>query len=121
MATYIQINETKYPASITGRLSDKDWDYRESKAIKIEMSYAEAIKLFVDDVIWSIIQENEVQKEVIDEEGNITFENAIETEIYDNSDYSIAGAITDNRDGTITIKMGKPTATELLAILEEVL
>lgn len=117
MATYVEINGVKYPASITGRISDKDWDNRESKAIKIEMSYADASALFVDDMAWSIVQENEVQKEVVDEEGNITFESAVETEVYDNSEYCIAGSITDHRDGTITVKMGKPTAEEILNIL----
>ena len=45
----------------------------------------------------------------------------IEEEIYDNSEYSIAGDIIDLRDGFVTVKMGKPTAEELLALLEEVL
>lgn len=34
-------------------------------------------------------------------------------EIYDNSEYCVAGPITDNRDGTVYIKMGKPTELEL--------
>jgi hypothetical protein len=121
VATYIEINGNKYPASITGRLNDKDWNNRESKAIEIEMSYADAISLFVDDVAWNIIQENEIQREVIDEEENITFETVIEEEVYDNSDYCIAGDIVDHRNGKVTIKMGKPTAEELLALLEEVM
>ena len=37
---------------------------------------------------------------------------------WDNSDYCVAGPITDNRDGTITAKMGKKTASDLLAELE---
>lgn len=121
MATYIEINGERYPASITGRLNDKDWDNRESKAIEVEMSYSDAIGLFVDDVTWNIVQENEIQREVIDEEENVTFETVIEEEIYDNSDYCIAGDIIDHRNGKVTIKMGKPTAAELLALLEEVL
>ena len=56
MATYIEINNVKYPAVITGRLRDNDWDNRESKAITVEMSYEDAIKLFVDDVKWNIVQ-----------------------------------------------------------------
>ena len=35
-------------------------------------------------------------------------------EEYDNSDYSMAGSITDNRDGTLSVKMGKPTQIETL-------
>lgn len=121
MATYVEINGVCYPASITGRINDKDWNNRESKAIKVEMTYAEAAALFVDDVLWNIIQEHEVQREIIDEENKTSFETIVERETYDNSDYCIAGDIVDHRDGTVTIKMGKPTAEELLALLEEVL
>ena len=119
MATYVEINGNQYPAIITGRLSDKDWDNRESKAIKIEMAYSDALNLFVNDVDWNIVQDVEVMREVKDEEDNIIMKSVIEQETYDNSEYSIAGSITDHRDGTITVKMGKPTAQELLAIFEE--
>ena len=54
--TFIKINETLYPATITGRITDNDWDKRESKSIKLEMDYATAIKLFVDGLAWSIVQ-----------------------------------------------------------------
>ena len=38
---------------------------------------------------------------------------------YDNSEYSMSGVIRDNRDGTVTIKMGKPTEIEnILSELE---
>lgn len=120
MATYIEINGNKYPASITGRLNDKDWDNRASKAIKLEMGYSDAIELFVNDLQWNIVQDIEIVKEVEDEQGNITMVPITEQESYDNSEYSIAGDIVDHRDGTITVKMGKPTAEELLAVLMEV-
>lgn len=118
MATYVEVNGQKYVASITGRLSDKDWDGRESKAIKVAMSYSDAMNIFVDDVEWNIVQEHEVNKEVVDEEGKVHFEPTIESEVYDNSDYRIAGDVVDHRDGTVTVKMGKPTAEELLAIMD---
>ena len=121
MATYVEINEVQYPASITGTFFDRDWNNRESISITLEMSYADAATIFVDDVAWNIVQENEIQKEVIDEEGNASFQTEIELETYDNSDYCIAGDIIDHRDGTVTVKMGKPTAEELLALLEEVM
>lgn len=114
MATYVEINGNQYSAIITGRLSDKDWANRESKAIKLEMTYADALALFVDNVSWNIVQDNEIIYEVEDEEGNITKEIQHAQECYDNSEYYIAGSITDNRDGTVTVKMGKPTAEELL-------
>lgn len=95
--TYIKIKDTLYPANIDGRVSDYDWDNRESKAITLEMDYATAIALFVDGLAWSIVQMEEGQ----------------ETE-YDNSEYNVAGSITDHRNGTVTAKMGKPTQIELL-------
>ena len=42
-----------------------------------------------------------------------------EVEEYDNSDYCMAGDVTVHRDGTVTVKMGKPTAEELYNILKE--
>lgn len=128
--TYVKIHDVLYPASITGRMHDKDWDDRPSKAIRVEMSYADALALFVDDVDWSIIQEtdevNEVEEEVVDEKtGEVTIVTklipSVVAEEYNNSDYSVAGEITDHRDGTVTVKMGKLTAEELLAIIGEVL
>lgn len=122
MAIYVKINDTQYEASITGRLNDKDWNNRSSKAITLKMSYADATNIFVDDVSWFILQDFEDTVEEINEEtGESVFNTVIRTESYDNSDYSIAGSITDNRNGTITVKMGKPTAEELLAMFEEVL
>lgn len=127
---YVKIHDVLYPASITGRIHDKDWDDRASKAIRVEMSYADALALFVDDVDWSIIQEeqrqeqqeNEVMNEETGEMETVTVTvPVIEVKEYDNSEYSIAGDIIDHRDGTVTIKMGKFTAEELLAMVEEVL
>lgn len=108
--TFIKINETLYPATISGRVQDNDWDNRESKAITLEMDYETAKSLFVDGAAWSIVQQNEVP--VFDEEGNQTGTEMQETE-FDNSEYSLAGDITDHRDGTVTVKMGKLTDLEM--------
>ena len=107
--TYIAISGTLYPATISGRLQDTDWDNRASKAITLEMDYATAIALFVDGLAWSIVQHNEVP--VLDESGVQTGTEMQETE-FDNSEYNIAGDLTDHRDGTITAKMGKLTDLE---------
>ena len=101
--TYIKINETLYPATISGRVQDKDWDNRESKAITLEMDYPTAAALFVDGVAWSIVQREEVETE----KGKETVET-----VFDNSAYNLAGDITVHRDGTITAKMGKLTDLE---------
>lgn len=98
--TYIKINDTQHPATFRGYTKDKEWNDRESKAITLEMSYEDAIALFVDDLEWAIVYE----------EGKTT-------EVYDNSEYSVAGAVTDNRNGTVTVKMGKPTDAEILAVI----
>ena len=107
--TYIKINETLYPATVSGRVSDNEWDKRESKSIKLEMDYETAIALFVDGLAWSIVQQEEVP--TFDESGEQTGTEIRETE-WDNSEYNLAGDITDHRDGTITVKMGKLTDLE---------
>lgn len=107
--TFIKINENLYPATVSGRVADQDWDGRASKAITLEMDYATAIALFVDGLAWSIVQRDEVP--TFDENGEQTGTEIRETE-WDNSDYNLAGDITDHRDGTVTVKMGKLTDLE---------
>ena len=129
MAIYVKINETQYPASITGRIRDSEWDDRSSKAITLEMTYEDAKRIFVDDIKWSIEQEVERMEDkhetvIIDEETGetedaVTQVPVIKLEEYDNSEYSIAGDIIDHRNGKITVKMGKPTDKELLITLEQ--
>ena len=117
MAIRVEINGVQYPASITGRLNDKDWDNRASKAIELEMAYADALGIFVNDAEWAIVQDVQERVEQIGENGEIIDVDMIVTkeERYDNSEYSIAGDIIDHRNGKITVKMGKPTAEEMLA------
>ena len=87
----VKINGNTYEATVAGRIADASWDGRQSKTITLEMDYATAVETFVDGAEWYIV------------DG--------ETE-YDNSEYSIAGDITDHRDGTISVKMGKLTDLE---------
>lgn len=118
--TYVSIAGRQYPATITGRMEDRDWDGRASKAIKLEMSHAEAIELWTEGVAWSIVTEGTVIKPQVDDEGNevlnengdIIMVEAVETEEFDNSEYGVAGDITDHRNGYITVKMGKLTELE---------
>lgn len=115
MATYVEINNIKYPAVITGRLNDHDWNNRASKEITIEMTYMDAINTFVNDVKWNIVQDVEQQVEKHGDNDEITFETVMGQEVYDNSEYNIAGDIIDHRNGKVTVKMGKPTVAEQLA------
>ena len=109
---YFKANKTEYPASIAGRMNDRDWGGRESKAITLTATYAQAVQLFVDGLAWSIVQRDTVP--VYGEDGNPTGETTEQVQEFDNSAYCAAGPITDNRDGTLTIKMGRKTELELL-------
>lgn len=114
--TYIKVNNTLYPATIDGRIADYTWDRRDTKSITLEMAYAEVVALLPDNTPWSIVQKGTVQKlddngqPMTDTSGNPITEEV--TQEFDNSDYGMSGVITDNRDGTCTIKMGKPTEIE---------
>ena len=121
MKTYIEVNGERYEATITGRVRDKEWGDRESKSIRIKMDYFDARDLFVENMEWAILCEHEVEKQIEDEDGNITTEIVIEYDRYENGVFSMVGDLTDHRNGYVTVKMGKPTAEELLAILSEVL
>ena len=119
--TYIKINGNLYPATVNGKMSDTAWDGRASKAITLEMDYATASALFVDGVAWSIVQEQEVPTYEMDDNGQAVLDvdgdpKQIGTEMqeteFDNSEYCLAGDITDHRDGRITVKMGALTEVE---------
>ena len=112
MSTSVIIHEVEYPAEIGGVLQDPKWDGRDTKSVTLEMTHETAVGLFVDGIAWSIKQVNTYP--VFDDKGQLTGETKTETQTFDNSDYLVAGSITDNRDGTVTCMMGKPTETETL-------
>ena len=110
MSIYIKVNNTEYPATVGGDRADRNWDGRDTKTITLTMTNAEVAELLPDNTPWSIVQRDMV--DVLDEHGHPTGENKEVVNEYDNSEYSLAGDITDHRDGTVSIKMGKPTETE---------
>ena len=110
MSIYIKVNNTEYPATITGEHKDRTWGERDTKTITLTMTHAEVAALLPDNTPWSIVQRDTVPK--YDEDGQPTGETKEVVNEYDNSEYSLAGDITDHRDGTVSIKMGKPTETE---------
>lgn len=110
MSIYVKVNNTEYPATVNGNLVDRNWNGRDTKTIYLTMSYDAVAALLPDNTPWSIIQRDTV--DVLDEQGKPTGETKEVVNEYDNSAYSIAGDITDHRDGTVSIKMGKPTETE---------
>lgn len=113
---YVKVNGTLYPATIDGQMQDYTWDNRESKTITMQGTYDEIVELFKDGAPWSIVMKEMAQKRnedgslVLDETGNPVTEKR--TSEWDNSEFSMSGPITDNRDGTVSIKMGKPTDLE---------
>lgn len=110
MAIYIKVNNTEYPATVNGNLVDRNWNGRDTKTIYLTMSYDAVAALLPDNTPWSIVQRETEDK--LDNDGNPTGETKEVVNEYDNSEYSIAGDITDHRNGTVSIKMGKPTETE---------
>ena len=105
---YLKVQENEYPAYISGRLIDRDWDGRASRTVTLTMAYAQAAQLFVDGLNWAIVRRGDDAHGTAQEQ--------------DCSDYCVAGPITDNRDGTLTVKMGQYTQLEkALQELEEAL
>ena len=113
---YIKVNDTLYPANISGKMSDKEWDGRESKVITMTADFATVNALFPDGVVWSIVTEetvpviNDQGEPVLDDEGNPIYE-VRQTE-FGNSEFCIRGDLTVHVDGTCSVKMGKATDLE---------
>ena len=112
MSIYVKVNNTEYPATVDGVNNDRTWDNRDTKTVTLTMTHDEAATLLPSGTPWSIVQRETV--DVLDEQGQPTGDAKEVVNEYDNSEYSISGEITDYRDGTVSIKMGKPTETETL-------
>lgn len=110
MSIYIKVNNTEYPTTVTGDRADRTWYGRDTKTVTLTMTHDAVAALLPDNTPWSIVQRDMV--DVLDEQGQPTGETEERVQEYDNSEYSIAGDITDHRNGTVSIKMGKPTETE---------
>lgn len=110
MAIYIKVNNIEYPAAVNGVYNDREWNDREVKNIRLTMTATDAAALLPDNTPWSIVQRDTVPK--YDAAGQPTGETEEIVNEWDNSAYSLSGAITDHRNGTVSIKMGKPTETE---------
>lgn len=84
------------------RGNDTAWGGRESRALTLSITYEEAMALFGESVPWAVVYEGE-------DEAGIPY-----AKEYNMSEFSLAGPISDNRNGTVTIKMGKNLPVELL-------
>ena len=112
MAEFIKVNGQEYPATCIYNYKDRNWDMRESVAVHLTMPYAQAAALLTSGVKWSNVFREE--RDVLDENRELTGQTEEVVTEEDMSAYSLAGEITDYRDGTVSIKMGKPTEAETL-------
>lgn len=113
MAEFIKVGGVEYPATLIYNYKDRNWDMRESVAVHLTMPYAQAAALLPNGTPWSNVFRE--QKDVLDENGMLTGQTEEVVTEEDMSAYSLAGDITDHRDGTVSVKMGKPTEAEASA------
>lgn len=110
MAEFLKVNGQEYPATLIYNYKDRNWDMRETQTVQLTMPYAQAAALLPSGTPWSnVFRET---KDKLDNDGNPTGETEEVVTEEDMSAYSLAGQITDYRDGTVSIKMGKPTEAE---------
>lgn len=99
MAEFIKVNGQEYPAEVIYLYKDRSWNDRDVRNVFLNIPYDQAVALMTTGTKWSsIIKENDVV-----------------TEETDMSEFSIAGQVVDYRNGTVSIKMGKPTESEFSA------
>ena len=111
MAEFIKVDGQEYPATCICNYKDRNWDMRESVAVHLTMPYAQAAALLTSGTPWSnVFRET---KNVLDADRNPTGQTEEVVTEEDMSAYSLAGEITDHCDGTVSVKMGKPTESEL--------
>lgn len=112
MNQFVKVNGTEYPAEVIYNYADRNWNEREVQTIYLHMPYAQAAALLTTGTPWSHVFRETVDK--FDSDGNPTGQTEEVVTEEDMSAYSLAGEIVDYRDGTVSIKMGKPTETETL-------
>ena len=113
--SYLKIGEDLYPATIRLVPIDGSWNNRTSAQITVAMAYEQAMGIFQNGLEWSRM---DYSKPLADADGNVPEPEEIVTDF---SELHVAGPVTNNRDGTITAKMGRMTDGEILAELLEVL
>lgn len=105
MSTYLKANNTETPCEAAEHYRDSAWG-RPTCTVTIKASTAEIAALLPNNAPWSLIE----REDALDENGMLTGQTVDHER--DMSEYSLSGDITDHRDGTVSIKMGKPTEAE---------
>lgn len=89
----IKVNNKTYPASsVYGRTEALAGFNRDVITMILEGTYADVSADFISGAMFTVVDDNG---------GEYTYDN-----------YGVAGPITDNRDGTCTVKMGKDNTSE---------
>lgn len=110
MAEFIKVAGQEYPATCIYNYKDRNWDMRETQTVHLTMPYAQAAALLTTGTPWFNVTRE--MQDVLDENGMPTGQTEEVVTEEDMSAYSLAGEIVDHRDGTVSIKMGKPTEAE---------
>lgn len=105
MSTYLKANNIETPCEAAEHYRDSAWG-RPTCTVTIKASASEIVALLPNNAPWSLIE----REDVLDENGMPTGQTVDHER--DMSEYSLSGDITDHRDGTVSIKMGKPTEEE---------
>ena len=105
MSTILKANNTETPCEAAEHYRDSAWG-RPTCTVTIKGSAAEIAALLPNNAPWSLIE----REDVLDESGMPTGQTVDHER--NMSEYSLSGDITDHRDGTLSIKMGKLTETE---------
>ena len=105
MSTILKANNTETPCEAAEHYRDSAWG-RSTCTVTIKGSAADIAALLPDNAPWSLIE----REDVLDESGAPTGQTVDHER--DMSEYSLSGDIIDHRDGTVSIKMGKPTEEE---------
>lgn len=109
--TYVKIGNELIPAEVSGSTRDPKWNYRHTHDIHCNLSYEEAKATFVDGLEWYLVYQD---PSYVNEAGDTVTPEPI---VYDKTEFDQVMSITENRDGTVTVKMGVTTAEEALAII----
>ena len=96
MSEFIKVNGQEYPAEVIYLYKDRSWNDRDVRNVFLNLPYDQVVALMPTSTKWSSILKDD---DVVVEETDM-------------SEFSIAGQVVDYRDGTVSIKMGKPTETE---------
>ena len=96
MSEFVKVNGVEYPAEVIYNRKDKNWNDRESYLIYLSMTYEQIVALFPTGTEWHNVFKDD---DKVTEDLNL-------------SEYCLAGQVVDYRNGTVSIKMGKPTETE---------